>query len=111
MAIDTLQQGAVTVVRPSGPLSGDESVAFRTLAGEAFRASGGRFVADMTAVSFVDSQALEALADLSEQALKNGQSLKLCGENETVRQAMELTELIEQFEHFADSAAAVRSFL
>ena len=110
MAIETLQQGAVTVLKPTGPLSGEESAAFRSLACQAFGDSGGRFVADLTAVSFVDSQALETLADLGEQARKNGQSLKLCGENETVRQALELTELTEQFEHFADLVAAVRSF-
>jgi anti-anti-sigma factor len=68
-------------------------------------------VLDASAIQFVDSKGLEALVDAYDAIAQTGQSLKLCGVNETIRQVLELTELASRFEHFADVNAAVRSFL
>ena len=43
--------------------------------------------------------------------LRGGRALKLCAVNKTIRQVLELTALVSQFEHFEDVNSAVRSFL
>jgi anti-anti-sigma factor len=103
--------GAVTVLRPEGPLKGEDAEQFRKRMSELLNASLGRCVLDASAIQFVDSKGLEALVDANEAIAETGQSLKLCGVNETIRQVLELTELASRFEHFADVNAAVRSFL
>jgi anti-anti-sigma factor len=111
MKIHEQQQGAVTVLKPEGPLVEADIPEFiarvrRTLAG-----SMGRFVVDMSAVPFLDSGGLEALVDVSEELGGGGQTLRLCAANKTVREVLELTDLASLFDHFDDANAAVRSFL
>ncbi|MGH7179280.1 MAG: STAS domain-containing protein [Tepidisphaeraceae bacterium] len=111
MKIQESRQGAVTVLKPSGPLTLNDAVEFRTLAMRVLSGSLGRFLVDMSAIPFVDSQGLEALLDVTEQLGASGQMLKLCAANKTVREVMTLTGLSAQFEHFDDVNTAVRSFL
>jgi len=103
--------GAVHVLRPEGPLKGADAEQFKERLVQLMAASLGRCVVDASAIQFVDSAGLEALVDANEAFAQTGQSLKLCGANETVRMVLELTELSGGFEYFADTSAAVRSFL
>jgi anti-anti-sigma factor len=103
--------GAVHVLRPEGPLKGEDAQSFRDRLIQLINSSLGRCVVDASAVPFVDSQGLEALVEAGDELSGTGQPLKLCGLNETVRQALELTELAPRFELFADVNTAVRSFL
>jgi anti-anti-sigma factor len=118
--------GAVTVIKPDGPLLGEDADQFRKRILELLASSMGRCVVDASAVAFVDSRGLEALADANEEIARSGHAqglgvpnavycggepLKLCGVTETVRQVLELTELSPRFEFFEDVNAAVRSFL
>jgi len=89
------QKGAVTVLKPDGPLTEADAEALRSRLMEALREKLGRIVLDASAVPYVDSK----------------QALKLCSVNETVRQVLELTGVSSQFEHFEDTNSAVRSFL
>jgi anti-anti-sigma factor len=111
MEIKEQQCGAVTVLRPEGPLKGEDADAFRRQVIERHAATLGRCVVDASAMQYVDSQGLEALVEANDEVAQTGQALKLCGVNETVRQVLELTQLASRFEHFADVNAAVRSFL
>jgi len=111
MVLKEQKCGAVTVLKPEGPLKGEDAEQFHKRVTELLSGSLGRCVVDATAIQFVDSQGLEALVDANEEVAQTGQSLKLCGVNETIRQVLELTELASQFEYFADVNAAVRSFL
>lgn len=111
MELEQQQHGAVTVLRPKGPLVGQDADALKSRCLEAHRRSLGRLVLDASAVPFVDSRGLEVLVELSEQMGEGGRSLKLCGANETLREVLELTELAELFEHYEDVNTAVRSFL
>jgi anti-anti-sigma factor len=111
MQIQEDQQGAVTVLKPVGPLTHEESQAFKDRLEKVRGVSLGRLVVDASAIPFVDSAGLEALAEASQQQSQSGQTLKLCGLNETLREVLGLTELADQFEHFEDAGAAVRSFL
>jgi anti-sigma B factor antagonist len=103
--------GAVHVLRPEGPLKGADAEQFRQRLIDLVTGSMGRCVIDASAIQFVDSKGLEALVDANEEVAQTGQSLKLCGLNDTVRHVLELTDLASRFEYYADANAAVRSFL
>jgi len=105
------QHGAVTVLRPDGSLIGAEADEVKGRLMAVMKESHGRFVLDASAVAFIDSRGLEVLVEVNDQLAPAGQALKLCGENKTLRQVLELTELASLFEHFEDVNAAVRSFL
>lgn len=104
-------KGAVRVLKPRGPLVATDAEQFKKRATEAASACLGRLVVDASAIAYVDSRGLEVIADLSEELTQSGLSLKLCGTNETVREVLDLTELSNAVEHYADVNSAVRSFL
>ena len=111
MKLNQQQHGAVTLLKPDGPLveaeMGDFAGTLRTLIGSKL----GRVVLDMSGVPFVDSAALETMLDLTDELGQSGQCLKLCAINKTVRQVLELTEIDSHFDLFDDVNSAVRSFL
>lgn len=111
MRIDEQVRGAVTFLRPDGAIAQNDSAVFRTKVVEAARRSMGRCVVDATAVPFMDSKALEALLDATEELSSAGRVLKLCGLSETVRECLELTGLAGRFDIYADGVSAARSFL
>ena len=111
MNIQEQKQGAVTVLRPIGPLTQEDADQFKTKLLDVRQASMGRFVVDASSVPFVDSRGLEILVEANEELSKSGQSLKVCGMNETLREVLNLTDLASMFEQFDDINAAVRSFL
>jgi anti-sigma B factor antagonist len=111
MKLEEQLHGAVTVVRPEGPLIGADADQFKQRCLELVQDSLGRCVIDASSVSYVDSRGLEVLVDINDRMFQTGQALRLCGANDTVRQAMELTGLSPAFEYFVDVPDAVRSFL
>ena len=111
MVIETKQTGAVTVLRPEGPVVLADAEKLKTELLNAQKEHLGRIVLDASGVPFLDSAGLEALADVAAQMSHSGQWLKLCAVNQTVRQVLELTGLASHFEHFEDANSAVRSFL
>lgn len=111
MDIEEQRKGAVTVVRPVGPLCAEDVEQFKRRLTDVFSRSLGRLIIDASAIPFVDSPGLEALVQMTETASRSGQSLKLCRVNETLREVLDLTDLANLFESFEDENAAVRSFL
>lgn len=111
MKIQEQQQGAVTVLKPDGPLIEADVGVFKERVLRTLAASMGRFVVDMSAVAFVDSAGLEALVDVSDEMGQGGQALRLCAANKTMREVLELTDLASRFDYFDDANTAVRSFL
>jgi anti-anti-sigma factor len=111
MKIQESKQGAVTVLKPSGPLTQADAGDFKTVTLRALESNLGRILVDMSAVPFVDSLGLEALLDLTEQMQLSGQMLKLCATNKTLREVFTLTATAPLFEHFDDVNTAIRSFL
>ena len=111
MKLHQQRHGAVTLLKPDGPLIEDSAIEFDRAVRALFGTTLGRFVVDMSAVPFVDSIGLEQLLGLTELMEESGKVLKLCGVNKTVRQVFELTEIDALFDHFGDVNAAVRSFL
>ncbi|MCG3124386.1 MAG: hypothetical protein GIKADHBN_02849 [Phycisphaerales bacterium] len=111
MDIVETRQGAVTVLRPSGPLAMGDAEACKSRAVDAKNRSLGRFVVDASSMSYIDSQGLQVLVDLCSDMSDSGQTLRLCGVNETVREVLELVGVADRFEFCIDVNSAVRSFL
>lgn len=111
MKINEQRSGAVTVLKPEGPILEGDAAAFKQKLMATLGASLGRFVIDMSAVPYVDSMGLEALVEVTEEMSRSGQALRLCNPNKTVREVLELTDLSSLFDHFEDTNTAVRSFL
>jgi anti-anti-sigma factor len=111
MQIEQQRQGAVTVVKPQGPLTEQDAPALRNHLREALTESLGRFVVDASGIPFVDSAGLEALVDASEEMNKSGLALKFCSVPETIAQVFSLTGLSDHFEQYEDVNSAIRSFL
>ena len=111
MEIKEQRVGAVLVLKPEGPLKGDDVEDFKTRMSQALGETLGRCVIDATAVQFIDSTGLEALLDMNEAVAETGHPLKVCCVNETIREVLELTQLASQFEQYPDVNSAVRSFL
>jgi anti-anti-sigma factor len=111
MEITEQRHGAVTVLKPSGPLVQNDAVMFRQRLSDVMGKSMGRFVVDAASIAYVDSQGLEVLVQAGDELLSSGRALRMCGTTETLREAIDLTGHAERFEHFQDVNAAVRSFL
>ena len=111
MEIQSQRQGAITIIRPQGPLLVADAEQLKTSLLETAGSSLGRVVLDLEAIPFVDSRGLEVLVEVTEEMSEGGQALKLCAANKTVREVLELTELAGLFEHFEDVGSAARSFL
>jgi anti-anti-sigma factor len=111
MEIQEQRHGAVTVVKPQGPLVLGDAEEFRARLGEVMTRSLGRFIVDASAIPYVDSQGLEALVQSTDEMGSSGGALRLCGACETLREVLELTGLSDRFEHYVDVNTAVRSFL
>jgi anti-anti-sigma factor len=99
------------MLRPMGPVTGEDAETLKIRLLEAQKQSFGRFVVDIGPVPFIDGMGLEALVDVTDVLAKSGQSLKLCGANDVLREVLQLTGLAPRFEHFEDANSAVRSFL
>jgi anti-sigma B factor antagonist len=111
MRIHEQRQGAISILKPDGALTATDADDLAANMLRAMTASLGRVVLDLSTVPFIDSHGLEVLLDLTEAASKGGRALKLCGLNKTLREVLELTDLVAQFEHFDDTHSAARSFL
>jgi anti-anti-sigma factor len=111
LEIQEQRQGAVTVLKPRGPLCAQDADQFKQRALSVLDKSLGRFVVDASDVPYLDSRGLEVLKETSDKLSEGGRALRLCAANETVREILELTDLSQHFEHFSDVGSAVRSFL
>lgn len=111
MEIQEQRQGAVVVIRPNGPLTGEDAILVKRRLEEAIQQNLGRVVLDAAAIPYADSQGLEVLVDLTERLEQTGRALKLSGVGETLREALELVGWAEAFEFYQDVQSAVRSFL
>lgn len=111
MDFQQLAQGAVTVLKPAGPLVAADIEPLRKAAFEIATKNMGRLILDASAVPFLDSRGIEVLVELTEHLGDSGRALKLSGANPTVKQSLELVGWGDAFEYFDDVNSATRSFL
>jgi len=110
--IEQQKHGAVTVLRPRGPINNEGDANLLSEVGfELLGKTLGRFVLDASDMPFVDSNGLEALVTLTNELDAGGRSLCLCGAGETLREILNLTEQASLFSLHEDVPSAVRSFL
>ncbi len=105
------RHGAVVVVKPSGPLVLEDASALSQATLGRARELLGRLTIDMSAAAYIDSVGLETLLDLADELDACGQTLRLAGVSQTVREVFDLTGLTNRFEYHDDVNLAVRSFL
>src|SRR5215470_10150275 len=98
MEIQQQSQGAVTVLKPMGPLVNGDADQFKTTAIGIATKSMGRVIVDASAIAFLDSHGVEVLADVTEELGQSVRALKLCAANPTIRQVLELTGWSDAFE-------------
>lgn len=109
MQIHTDTQGAVTVVRPVGPLVGPDADQFRAQLTGALRSSTGRLVVELSGVPYADSKGLEALLDVAELMWSAGRALPVAAATETLREAFDVTGISSRIQQHRDAHEAVRS--
>ena len=100
------QQGAV-ILRPQGPIAGADVEQFRVHLARAMGGDDCRIVVDLGRVQYLDSQALEALLDVNDRALRAGSSLSVCRADGTLREVFALTGLEGAFRQFETLEAAL----
>ncbi len=111
MEIEEHNYGAVAVLKPIGALTVTDADSLKNQMLDVRTKSLGRVVLDVTAIPFVDSHGLEILVEVAREMTRTGQTLKLAGLTEVLKDVLELTGLNSLFEYFEDVNAAVRSFL
>ena len=111
MKVITNTEGSVTILKPFGPLLAGEldelDKSLNALAGDLAR----RIVINMAESGCIDSVGLELISRHHRRFGEHGLCLKLCGLSELVRKIFDLTGLSRRLEIYADTAAAVRSFV
>lgn len=105
------RHGAVTVLKPEGPFIQEHAQAIATATQDKVRPSLGRIVLDLSSAPYIDSVGLETLLDIADEMDQCGQTLRLAGTSQTVREVFDLTGLTNRFEYHEDTNLAVRSFL
>ena len=111
MDIGSEQKGAVTVLKPKGPLVHDDANELKKQLLEAVVNNLGRVVLDASDIPYVDSRGLEVLEEVSDELSQSGQALRLCGSTETLREVLNIADLAPMFEYYEDVNSALRSFL
>lgn len=108
MNIETQTHGVIAVLRPRGPLVGDDAKSFREKARVAIEQRGGRVVLDLSDAPYVDSVGIEALLDVASSSASLGPTVaELC---DTVREALDLTDVLPRLRVFDRVESAIRSY-
>ena len=111
MDFESQQVGAVAVLKPKGPVTGNDADELKGLLLNAVGDHLGRVVVDASGIPFVDSRGLEVFVEVSDELAQGGRVLKLSNVSETLREVLAITDLLSIFEHYEDVNSAVRSFL
>ncbi len=111
MKIGRQKTGTVEVLSPVGPLIDDDAKQFGKTLLERVKVPNPRLVVVLKEVPVLDSIALEALLEASDQLAPLATSLKLAELTPTCREVLELTGLASRFRLFNETQDAVRSFI
>lgn len=101
---------SVTVLQLDGRFDAYEAPQISAWIDEHITPSQSQIVADLSAVSFIDSTALATLVKGMKRCRQHGGDLYICGLVKTVRIIFELTRLDKAFRIFETRAEAVDAF-
>ena len=99
----------ITVIGIEGDLTIDELDPFRRLLDQRLGAETRDFVLDLSETEFLDSEALETMLWLQEQADERLGQVRLANPNETVQTILSITRLDKHFDTHDDVDAALKS--
>ena len=105
------RQGAVDVIRGNDPLNVDHVEFLANLFEGCMEVGQPQVVFDMQAIPLIDSAGMELLLDIQEACRKRGGVMKLAAVNPLCLQILNATGVRKRFEVFADTSAAVGSFV
>lgn len=111
MQIESQVHGAVTVLQPKGSLVAEDAEGFQDRLRETLRHALGRCVVDLSETTFIDSQGLEALVEVSDGLAGRGTALRVCAISPVLQEVFDLTGIGTRFDRYEDVNSAVRSFL
>ncbi len=100
----------VTVVELHGDLDADVVELFQNAITDIVKKHKTGVVLDMSGVGFIDSQGLEQLLWTRDYCNENMRELRLAGLDENCARILEITRLVNEFDHYAELAEAVKSF-
>ena len=89
---------------------GDETAEFRASIAQAINTGAKKLLANMQAVTYIDSSGLGELVSAYTSATRHGAVLKLVNMPARVQGLLQMTKLITVFETFESEAEAVESF-
>ena len=111
MSTAKTEYGNVTVLTVKEELSGEAVEAFGDLATQCIDQEKHNIVVDCSAVTTMDSAALEMMLDLQDKCEDKCGAVKLCGLDRICAKILEITRLARRFEAFGDLESAVKSFV
>jgi anti-anti-sigma factor len=110
MKIESQKYNDIIVLQLQGEFTAEALKAFEDAASNAIASRVSGIVLDMSKVSFIDSQALEHLLDLSEKCREHTRQFKIAGLDEQCSKIFEITRLLPQFDTYSELTEAVKSF-
>lgn len=111
MKLKTQPYNNVTVLEIRGELGSESIDMFRQAVSSAVAERKEGVVLDMSQVTFIDSEGLEQLLWSRDHCRDNQCQMKLAALDETCAKILEITRLDKEFEHYAELAEAVKSFV
>ncbi|MBN2377532.1 MAG: STAS domain-containing protein [Sedimentisphaerales bacterium] len=111
MQVTVSKEGAVTLVKPVGPIVAGELDELERQLNQLNRSWTKRLVIEMGEVTFCDSSGLELIVKNQREMAERGLKLKLSNLNDMTQEIFDITRLSARFEIFPDVVTAVRSFL
>jgi len=100
----------VTVVELQGELDGDVAELFQNTITDIVTKRKTGIVLDMSGVGFIDGCGLEQLLWLRDHCNEHKREVRLAGLDENCTRILEITRLMNEFDHYAELAEAVKSF-
>ncbi|UCC96810.1 MAG: STAS domain-containing protein [Phycisphaerales bacterium] len=110
MKIKVQDYNDVTVVELQGELDGDVAGLFQNTITDIVTKRKTGIVLDMSGVGFIDSSGLEQLLWSRDYCNENRREMRLAGLDENCMRILEITRLMNEFDHYAELTEAVRSF-
>lgn len=110
MKIKVQDYNDVTVVELQGDLDGDVAELFQNTITDIVKKRKTGVVLDMSGVGFIDSSGLEQLLWTRDHCNQNKREMRLAGLDENCMRILEITRLMNEFDHYAELTEAVKSF-
>jgi anti-anti-sigma factor len=111
MKVDTHRQSGVTIIAPHDALTESSCPELQAALASEGLATDARVVVDMSQVPFVDSAGIEFLLRLAGNVEAGALRPRVVALTETVREALDLTQVLKRFFIFDSVEAAVRSYV